>query len=413
MTSLTRGVRRTEGYVYNSLHWAFPLAPMLALALGFRPAPLGLRIAFVVATAIAAGAGLSALHSALRDADLLPASRWDAVRTPRRAAVLVVWAVASVASVVLVGRVGLPDLFTAVAIPGYLGGTLALPLLALPYAIGRPGRPILVGVVAIALSQVALWGNTTMTVEEIATRITAAYWAGFAAAAVVGFGQMFLNVLATTRELEHARDEQARHAVTEERLRFSRDLHDVFGRTLSSVALKAELAAAQAERGRPEAVDTMREVQAIATAAQEEVRAVVRGYREADLAAEVAGARALLESAGIRVSTTTAQALPAPVSRAFGWVVREAATNILRHSDAADARLAVVRDERGATLTVTNDRPRPGRPDAVGSGLAGLAERLAEVGGRLDTDHSDGSFVLTATVDEATLARLEAAEETA
>ncbi|TBT84045.1 hypothetical protein ET989_09645 [Propioniciclava sinopodophylli] len=58
---------------------------------------------------------------------------------------------------------------------------------------------------------------------------------------------MFLNVLATTRELERARVDGARLAVTEERLRFSRDLHDVFGRTLSAVALKAELGARQAE----------------------------------------------------------------------------------------------------------------------------------------------------------------------
>lgn len=228
---------------------------------------------------------------------------------------------------------------------------------------------------------------------------------------VVGFAQMFLNVLATTRELERARVDGARLAVTEERLRFSRDLHDVFGRTLSAVALKAELGARQAEAGRPEAAATMREVQAIATDALAEVRDVVRGYRAADLAAEVAGARALLESAGVRVSTTTAATLPAPVSRAFGWVVREAATNVLRHSDATDAGIAVHRDGAAATLTVTNDRPRPGRPDAAGSGLAGLAERLAEVGGSLHAEQRDGSFVLTATVDAATLARLEVAEE--
>ena len=83
------------------------------------------------------------------------------------------------------------------------------------------------------------------------------------------------------------------------------DLHDVFGRTLSTVALKAELAAEQARRGRPESVATMREVQSIATDALEEVREVVRGYRQTDLADEMAGARSLLEASGIEVTTVT------------------------------------------------------------------------------------------------------------
>ena len=412
MSTVSQGVKRTESYVYNSLHWAFPLAPILALSTAFGPWPVAIRIAFVAATVVASLAGLSVLHTALRDADLLPPSGWDAVRVGRLTPVVAVWAVASVATVLLAGTPGWRDLFSAITVPGYLGGALALPLLALPRASGRPVRPVLVGLVAIVLAEAALWGTLASSdPEPRVTQITAAYWVAFAAAVVVGFAQMFLNVLVTTRELERARVDGARLAVTEERLRFSRDLHDVFGRTLSAVALKAELGARQAEAGRPEAAATMREVQAIATDALAEVRDVVRGYRAADLAAEVAGARALLESAGVRVSTTTAATLPAPVSRAFGWVVREAATNVLRHSDATDAGIAVHRDGAAATLTVTNDRPRPGRPDAAGSGLAGLAERLAEVGGSLHAEQRDGSFVLTATVDAATLARLEVAEE--
>ena len=84
-------------------------------------------------------------------------------------------------------------------------------------------------------------------------------------------------------EAERAREVETRLAVAEERLRFGRDLHDVLGRNLSVISLKSELAVQLARRGRPEAVEQMIEVQRIAQESQREVRAVVRGYREADL----------------------------------------------------------------------------------------------------------------------------------
>lgn len=91
--------------------------------------------------------------------------------------------------------------------------------------------------------------------------------------------------------LDEARDTRARLAVAEERLRFGRDLHDVMGRNLAVIALKSELAVQLARRGRPDAVEQMIEVQRIAQESQREVRAVVRGYREADLGVELAGAQ--------------------------------------------------------------------------------------------------------------------------
>ncbi|MEU5578293.1 histidine kinase [Streptomyces huasconensis] len=200
-------------------------------------------------------------------------------------------------------------------------------------------------------------------------------------------------------EADRSREVEARLAVAEERLRFGRDLHDVMGRNLAVIALKSELAVQLARRGRPEAVDQMVEVQRIAQESQREVREVVRGYREIDLGVELLGAQGVLEAAGITCRVTgSAAGLPAPVQSALGWVVREAATNVLRHGDATrcDITLAVTHDR--TTLTVEND----GVPDAVpsggGSGLAGLRERLAEVGGTLDFAARDGRFHLTAAV---------------
>ncbi len=210
-------------------------------------------------------------------------------------------------------------------------------------------------------------------------------------------------------EQERNRVLHARLAVAEERLRFSRDLHDVFGRTLSVVAVKSELAAELAARGRPGAAEQMLEVRQIAQDSLREVRAVVAGYRATDLPAELSGARSVLRSADIETTIESCgdeqeAALPLATQEALAWVVREAVTNVVRHSDAARCEI-MLRVERGeAVLTVTNDgvpdldrtTTSPGSPS--GSGLIGLGERLAETGGRLETHLRPPVFRLTASV---------------
>ncbi|MFE9920504.1 sensor histidine kinase [Streptomyces sp. NPDC005774] len=230
-----------------------------------------------------------------------------------------------------------------------------------------------------------------------------------AAAVVVLFTAGFLTVtyvlslwlLNVVHELDEARETRTRLAVAEERLRFGRDLHDVMGRNLAVIALKSELAVQLAQRERPEAVTQMVEVQRLAHETQREVREVVRGYREADLSSELAGAKGVLTAAGIDCTVTgPAVGLPAQVQSALGWVVREAATNVLRHGDPRWCAVEVRVLEERAVLTVEND----GAPDGAGgpgrgSGLIGLRERLAEIGGTLRAGPTgDGRFLLTAEV---------------
>ncbi|GAA2824535.1 histidine kinase [Kitasatospora paracochleata] len=212
-------------------------------------------------------------------------------------------------------------------------------------------------------------------------------------------------------ELDAARETQARLAVAEERLRFSRDLHDVLGRNLTTIALKSELAVQLARRGRPEAADQMTEVQRIAQESHREVREVVRGYRSADLQAEVTGARAVLRAADVACElafTTDPAALPVTVQSVLGWVVREAATNVLRHSEAARCAIRLRTADGAVVLEVENDGVRavpaqrgadPTGADPGGSGLAGLRERLCAYGGALDVPAADpGTFKVTATL---------------
>ena len=400
-----QGVRRTERYVYNSLHWAFPILGAVALIVVTGDAPPQWSVPWAAVVLVAAWAGLVVLHTRLRDADLLPPSGWDAVRTRRVAAARLLWISSGLICAVTAGFVFPPAGFLLALSSATLGSVLAMPMLAYPRI-----RPVMVGVAGIVLGQFGVWvGPHPGGVEEF-PRVVVAYWSAFATGLLLGYAVMFRNVLTTTRELEWARVDTARLAVAEERLRFSRDLHDVFGRTLATVALKAELAAEQASRGRPESVTTMREVQSIATEALDEVRDVVRGYRETDLVGELAGARSLLEASGIEVTTATegAGGLPAPVARAFAWVVREGTTNILRHADAARVRIVLSSEPGRARLEIDNDHPHPAT-GGVGSGLTGLGERLAEVGGRLSVDHRPDGFTLIAEVSEAALDRLRTA----
>ncbi len=181
------------------------------------------------------------------------------------------------------------------------------------------------------------------------------------------------------------------------------------GRNLAVIALKSELAVELAQRGRPEALDQMVEVQRIARASQQEVRDVVRGYREADLTTELAGAQAVLRAAGIDCAVTGCDGtgLAGPVQSALGWVVREAATNVLRHGDPRHCtiRLDVSADE--AVLDVENDGAPTAASGGSGSGLAGLRERLGALDGKLDAGLAqDGLFRLSARIP---LARAESA----
>jgi two-component system sensor histidine kinase DesK len=213
-------------------------------------------------------------------------------------------------------------------------------------------------------------------------------------------------VLDLVREMERTRGVQLQLAVAEERLRFSRDLHDVMGRNLSAIAVKSQLAGELLRRGRPDAAEEVAGIGRLAEESLREVREVVRGHRSTDLAGELAGARSVLRAAGVACTVLGEAAgptLPGEAQTALGWVAREAVTNVLRHSHATSCTITLRTADGTAELQVLND----GVPDEMcppdggpGTGLTGLAERLAAAGGSLETRLDGSSFVLTATLPQ-------------
>ena len=226
---------------------------------------------------------------------------------------------------------------------------------------------------------------------------------------IVGVGVLTCRSSASTlrimSELDRSRTEHARLSVAEERLRFARDLHDVLGRNLSLIAVQSELAAELARRGDQDAAGQMLEVRQVAHESLREMRAVVSGYRTADLGTELAGAQDVLRSAGMSCRVIgDAAGLPADVQAALGWVIREGTTNIIRHSDATACTIELhTLDSPGApravTLRMDNDRVHTPAAGSGGSGLAGLGERLAGLGGSITTGHPrNGHFRLEASL---------------
>ncbi|MFD3542154.1 sensor histidine kinase [Streptomyces sp. NPDC058662] len=293
--------------------------------------------------------------------------------------------------------------------PGVVVNTVAFSCGAVTLALERvrhmvlvPPTATVVGVVAVLAAGGSAFeaGGYTVALLTASTFLTL----------TCGFSSWLLK---TVYELDRAREVQAQLAVAEERLRFGRDLHDVMGRNLAVIALKSELAVQLARRERPEAVEQMIEVQRIAQESQREVRDVVRGYREADLAVELEGARGVLSAAGMdcRVDfEAPARPLPPEVQSALGWVVREATTNVLRHGDAQHCVIRLTAPDAGSvTLVVENDRAPAAPAGPLGSGLAGLRERLAALDGTLWAGPVDGGrFRLRAEIPAARLRHLEA-----
>jgi two-component system, NarL family, sensor histidine kinase DesK len=181
-------------------------------------------------------------------------------------------------------------------------------------------------------------------------------------------------------ELQATRAELAELAVGRERLRVSRDLHDLLGQSLSAISLKGDLAIRLLPRDLPAARAEIESLTGVARQALGGVRAVTRDEHAVSLATEIEGAAGLLGAAGIdtRVDLDLPQ-LPGPVEEVLAWAVREGVTNVLRHSQARTCSISAGRRDGRLWLEIENDGAS--LPAGQGSGLAGLAGRAQMVSG--------------------------------
>lgn len=248
------------------------------------------------------------------------------------------------------------------------------------------------GITAIAAGTLALAGSD----GELFWGITSL---------VFTLGTMWLligGLLRRNAELREARAELAELAVAEERLRFARDLHDLLGHDLSLIALKAELAGKLLPERVDEAQTEVGEIKTLTRAALAQVREAVGGYRRPTLAGELAGARAALEAAGIELRVDQAGISVDPDSESvLAWTVREGATNVLRHSGARHAAIAVRPGPAGPEVEISDDGRGEAAATDAGHGLEGLRERALSIGGELEVGAAaEGGFRLRVRVPD-------------
>lgn len=367
------------GYILNTL--------LAVIAGGLRGLPLAGFVA-----CLAGAFGLQLAHST--SAPLT----WPA---PIRAATLTAQAVVTFLPFLWVGP-------QAGSLAGFLTGSILL-LVA-----GAWRWWLAVGTILAVLT--ALWSEGLAPVDI-------AYSGYFSA--LTGLMIYGVSSLVSLVGLVHAaRDEMAWMAVARERLRVARDLHDLLGFNVSAMMLKSELA----YRLLPAAVDRarreLRDVLDVAHRALADVRAVVGGDRQMSMAVETETARMMLAATGMRVTVASAVPdLPEQVDTVLAIVLREAATNVLRHSKAEHCSIEAATHDGQVTLLIRNDgvepdasspgatsqcasspgttsqcATSPGTTSRDGSGLNNLAGRLATIGGKLAVTNDGEWFRLAATV---------------
>lgn len=209
------------------------------------------------------------------------------------------------------------------------------------------------------------------------------------AVALAGLGMTAVRQLITVNvELQTTRAELAELAVSADRERLARELHDVLGRTLSLIAVKAELASRLSASGDSLAEMELRDVQQLAREALREVRAAVAGASVPSVAAELAAAPVVLRTAGIEAAIDQAALAIDPAHEAMvAWALREAVTNVLKHSGARICRISL-QAAHGVTLLEVVDDGRGVVRDDEGTGLKSLAQRVHALGGTFEAGPS-------------------------
>ncbi|WP_323100208.1 sensor histidine kinase [Intrasporangium sp. YIM S08009] len=332
------------GWIVQSVWLVFLVFPVVAILTGHLPA-WQVVVGLVVTAAFGAVYARGAAHLNALERECTPSYRWG---------VLYVGALVACMAVM-----GLIIGFEAIS---YLPFVVSFGMFALP-------RPVSLALAVLAVVSSAVLAAVTDG-DEGAWVVVAIV---FAVAVMTG-GVRLMS------DRGRAYDTMSRElALVAERERVARDVHDVLGHSLTVVTVKAELAERLVDLDPERAKRELAEIQVLSRQALAEIRETVGGLRQARLDNELASARTALAGAGIQALVPEDPAAVDPRHRTvLAWVLREAMTNVVRHSD-ADACWVELDSNR---LTVRDDgRGLEDRPE--GNGIRGIRERVEAAGGRL------------------------------
>lgn len=349
--------------------WLIYLAYPIAAAWDLDPIPRFFAIALIVVFAIAYLSAFAAFRTKYA---------WPRPSTRR------VWAVI----------VGLLLIMVAVMIPL---GSAAFAVSVYIVALGAFTLPTKQSW-SLALAMVAAVLLVPLAMPDWERQEALAFQLVVASVAAWGIGQIILR----NQELAAAREQLAVWAVAEERLRVGRDVHDILGHSLTVITVKTELARRLIDVDVERAKTELEDIERLSRDALTGVRSTVGGLREVTLAGELANANSALSAAGIEaVLPHDLDDIPKARGEIFGWVLREAVTNVVRHSGARRCEVRV----RPTDIEIVDDGTGVGASTGAGSGLAGLRERVSAAGGslRLGSNHGNGFRLVAAFPESSTI----------
>jgi len=278
-------------------------------------------------------------------------------------------------------------------------------LVLLPY-VGAGGlvlirhwsRWLVLGAVVVALPVLTL----TRPGAEMSTLHLQLQWSLYAGATLATACLLIYGLSQFTKAataVQAAQRDAADAAATAEQLRVAQDAHDALGLGLSTIALKSDLALALLETDPDQARREAIQIMHLSAIVARDAESVGAGTLELDLQTELAGARQILQAAGIDVRLDASSQNIAPHGAVLAAVLREAVTNVLRHSHASRCAITIREDEAGGlVLELTNDGACGTEATSTGHGLRNMAERLRPLGGRLETRRDGDRHVLTALI---------------
>ncbi|SFE77011.1 two-component system, NarL family, sensor histidine kinase DesK [Paenibacillus catalpae] len=197
-------------------------------------------------------------------------------------------------------------------------------------------------------------------------------------------------------QLELANDEISRLSKQEERQRISRELHDTLGHTLTMITLKSELAEKLIVHDPDRAKQEIRDVQLTSRAALKQVRELVSGMNTVTLQDELSNAKRILAAAFITLNVqgdpASAQLSPL-IDNILGMCLREAVTNVVKHSEARHCVIewAMTPDQYRLAIRDNGIGCDTVEKGPAHNGIRGMQERLNLVDGRLDVQSVKGT----------------------
>jgi len=291
--------------------------------------------------------------------------------------------------------------------PSFLGPAMPVAV----YSVAAYGRRwvSLAGLAVAELGLAAVWFTPAMLERSTFLLFMGVIAVAWVLGHFVGDRQVYAAQLEErTAELERAREELARQAVTEERLRLARELHDVVAHAMSVIAVQSGVGTHVADSQPEEVGKALAAIEATSRGALEELRrllGVLRQDNESQASLTpvpgLANLDSLLAEVGkaglavrLRVEGTPLQ-LPAGVDLSAYRIVQEALTNVVKHAGPAHAQVTIGYRDQEVTVEVTDDG-RGAVPPAsdgrmgAGHGLIGMRERVQAFSGDLEVGPCPG-----------------------